>query len=159
MKDRDALDAVRETGQWFLGLSDGVAERPSDVLPALLYLIGDARLVLIGEATHDTDAFYSIRAASTKALIRSKQFNLVAVEADWPDAYRVKWAHNSHLGDARAAQMGAWGEVNLGQLARQRHGDRVFLIGFTTHTGTVTGAREWRARRRPACDSIVTREL
>jgi erythromycin esterase-like protein len=343
MKDRDALDAVREAAQWFPAPSIGVDERPSDVLSALLDLIGDARLVLIGEATHGTDEFYSLRAELTKALIRSKQFNLVAAEADWPDAYRVNrwvrhvseepdaaaalgdfvrfprwmwrnsvvvdfvqwlrrynakrmasdrigfygldlyslytssdavlkylrkvdpeaaararhryscfehfgtdpqryghatnlglsrsceddvvaqlvelrnaaaeyasrdgyvaedeyfvaeqnarlvrnaemyyramfagqveswslrdthmmetlhelmawktrrsgyaravvWAHNSHLGDVRATQMGARGELNLGQLARERHGDRVFLIGFTTHTGTVTAAREW----------------
>jgi erythromycin esterase-like protein len=343
MKDRDALDAVREAAQWFPAPSIGIDERPSDVLTALLDLIGDARLVLIGEATYGTDEFYSIRAELTKALIRSKQFNLVAAEADWPDAYRVNrwvrhvseepdaaaalgdfvrfprwmwrnsvvvdfvewlrrynakrmasdrigfygldlyslhmsidavlkylrkvdpdaaarachryscfehfgsdpqshgyaanlglsrsceddvvaqlvellnaaaeyanrdgyvaedeyfvaeqntrlvrnaemyyramfagqveswnlrdthmmetldalmawmtkrsgyaravvWAHNSHLGHARATQMGAWGELNLGQLARERHGDRVFLIGFTTHTGTVTAAREW----------------
>ena len=356
MKDRDALDAVREAAQWFPGPADGVAERPSDILPALLYLIGDARLVLIGEATHGTAEFHAIRAALTKALIRSKQFNLVAAEADWPDAYRVNrwirrmrdepdaaaalgdfvrfprwmwrntvvmefvewlrryngkrmvsdrigfygldlyslhtsidavltylrkvdphaaararqryscfenfgsdphsygyaaklglsrsreddviaqlvalrtaaaeyasrdgfvaddefffteqnarlvrnaemyyramvggqveswnlrdthmmetldalmswttkrsgyaravvWAHNSHLGDARATQMGAWGELNLGQLARERHGDQVFLIGFTTHTGTVTAAREWDepAERRRVIPSL-----
>ena len=58
-------------------------------------------------------------------------------------ARAVVWAHNSHLGDARATQMGEWGELNLGQLARERHGDKVFLVGFTTHTGTVTAAREW----------------
>jgi erythromycin esterase-like protein len=356
MKDRDAVDAVREAARWFPAPSDGVAERPSEVLPALLDLIGDARLVLIGEATHGTDEFYSIRAELTKALIQSKQFNLVAAEADWPDAYRVNrwvrhmseepgaaaalgdfvrfprwmwrntvvvdfvewlcrynakrmasdrigfygldlyslhtsidavlkylrevdpeaavrarqryscfehfgsdpqrygyaatlglsrsceddvvaqlvelrnaaaeyarrdgyvaedeyffaeqnarlvhnaemyyramfagqveswnlrdihmmetldalmawttrrseyvravvWAHNSHLGDARATQMGAWGELNLGQLARERHGDRVFLIGFTTHTGTVTAAREWNepAERRRVTPSM-----
>jgi erythromycin esterase-like protein len=39
--------------------------------------------------------------------------------------------------------MGEWGELNLGQLARERYGDGVFLVGFTTHTGTVTAAREW----------------
>jgi erythromycin esterase-like protein len=58
-------------------------------------------------------------------------------------ARAVVWAHNSHLGDARATQMGEWGELNLGQLARERNGDKVFLVGFTTHTGTVTAAREW----------------
>jgi len=342
MKDRDALDAVRAAAQWFPPPSAASAER-STLLATLLDLIGDARLVMIGEATHGTDEFYSIRAALTKALIRSKQFNLIAVEADWPDAYRLNrwvrqmsgeadaaaalgdfvrfprwmwrntvvadfadwlrrynakrmasdrigfygldlyslhtsinavleylrkvdpdaaaraqhryscfehlgsdpqsygyaanlglsrsceddvvaqlvelrhaaaeyarrdgliaedeyffaeqnarlvrnaemyyramfagqveswnlrdthmmetlealmawttrrsgyvraviWAHNSHLGDARATQMGAGGELNLGQLARERQGDRVFLIGFTTHTGTVTAAREW----------------
>jgi len=53
------------------------------------------------------------------------------------------WAHNSHLGDARATQMGASGELNVGQLVRQRHGQDAVLVGFTTHTGTVTAASNW----------------
>jgi erythromycin esterase-like protein len=59
------------------------------------------------------------------------------------DSKVVVWAHNSHLGDARATQMGSAGELNLGQLIRERFGDAAFLIGFTTHTGTVTAARNW----------------
>lgn len=55
----------------------------------------------------------------------------------------VVWAHNSHLGDARATQMGDAGELNLGQLARERHGTDAFLIGQTTHHGTVTAATDW----------------
>ncbi len=55
----------------------------------------------------------------------------------------VVWAHNSHLGDARATEMAARGELNVGQLLRERHGDAVFSIGFTTHTGTVTAADDW----------------
>ena len=55
----------------------------------LLELIGDARLVLIGEASHGTHEFYQERAEITKRLIREKGFTAVAVEADWPDAYRV----------------------------------------------------------------------
>jgi erythromycin esterase-like protein len=55
----------------------------------------------------------------------------------------VVWAHNSHLGDARATQMGGAGELNLGQLVRQRYGDGALLIGFTTHHGTVTAASTW----------------
>ena len=58
-------------------------------------------------------------------------------------ARAVVWAHNSHLGDARATQMGDWGELNVGQLVRQEFGDDACLIGFTTHTGTVTAARDW----------------
>jgi erythromycin esterase-like protein len=58
-------------------------------------------------------------------------------------ARAVVWAHNSHVGDARATQMADCGGLNLGRLARERHGDLVFLIGFTTHTGTVTAARAW----------------
>jgi erythromycin esterase-like protein len=57
----------------------------------------------------------------------------------------VVWAHSSHLGDARGTQMGAAGELNLGQLARERYGHEVVLIGFTTYTGTVTAAADWGA--------------
>jgi erythromycin esterase-like protein len=57
----------------------------------------------------------------------------------------VVWAHNSHLGNARATQMGERGELNLGQLARERFGHQAILIGFTTHSGTVTAASEWNA--------------
>ncbi|HJU74157.1 MAG TPA: erythromycin esterase family protein [Gemmatimonadaceae bacterium] len=62
----------------------------------------------------------------------------------------VVWAHNSHLGDARATEMGSAGELNVGQLVRQRHGDDAVLIGFTTHRGTVTAADDWDepARRK-----------
>jgi erythromycin esterase-like protein/predicted phosphoribosyltransferase len=55
----------------------------------------------------------------------------------------VVWAHNSHLGDARATEMGAQGELNLGQLVRQRYGDDALAIGFSTSTGTVTAAHDW----------------
>jgi protein-L-isoaspartate(D-aspartate) O-methyltransferase len=58
-------------------------------LQTLLERIGDARLVLIGEATHGTSEFYRIRAEITKVLLEQKDFQFVAVEADWPDAYRI----------------------------------------------------------------------
>ena len=60
------------------------------------------------------------------------------------DARVVVWAHNSHLGDARFSDMSRRREINLGQLARERYGeDTVRLIGFSTHTGTVTAAHDW----------------
>ncbi|HJR77193.1 MAG TPA: erythromycin esterase family protein, partial [Nitrospiraceae bacterium] len=55
----------------------------------LMVLVGNARLVLLGEATHGTREFYRTRAEITKRLILEKGFTAVAVEADWPDAYRV----------------------------------------------------------------------
>src|SRR4030095_3985190 len=68
----------------------------------------------------------------------------------------VVWAHNSHLGDARATQMGQWGELNLGQLVRQKHGSEACLIGVSTHAGTVTAARDWGepAERRQVRPSL-----
>ena len=53
------------------------------------------------------------------------------------------WAHNSHLGDARATQMGRSGELNVGQLVRERFGEEACLVGFTTYAGTVTAAHDW----------------
>jgi erythromycin esterase-like protein len=55
----------------------------------------------------------------------------------------VVWAHNSHLGDARATEMGDRGELNVGQLLRERAPRETVLMGFTTHDGTVTAASEW----------------
>ena len=57
----------------------------------------------------------------------------------------IVWAHNSHLGDARATQMGERGELNLGQLVRERFGKDAVSIGFTTYDGTVTAASDWDA--------------
>lgn len=60
-----------------------------------------------------------------------------------PQSKIVVWAHNSHLGDARATQMGRSGELNLGQLVRERYGNASFLLGFTTYSGEVTAASNW----------------
>jgi len=54
----------------------------------------------------------------------------------------VVWAHNSHLGNARATDRSRYGEWNLGQLVRERYSQAV-LVGFTTYTGTVTAASDW----------------
>jgi erythromycin esterase-like protein len=61
---------------------------PDDFEP-LLAMVGNARYVLLGEASHGTHEFYRIRGEITKRLIREHGFSAVAVEADWPDAYRV----------------------------------------------------------------------
>src|SRR5437016_3280700 len=55
----------------------------------LMELIGNAHFVLLGEASHGTYEFYHERARITRRLIEEKGFTAVAVEADWPDAYRV----------------------------------------------------------------------
>ncbi|MEZ4416638.1 MAG: protein-L-isoaspartate(D-aspartate) O-methyltransferase [Gemmatimonadota bacterium] len=60
-----------------------------------------------------------------------------------PDARAVVWAHNSHIGNARATEMWTRGEHNLGYLCRQSLGDDAFLIGLGTHRGTVAAAEDW----------------
>jgi erythromycin esterase-like protein len=84
------------------------------------------------------------------------------LEAGGAGAKAVVWAHNSHIGDARATGMGARGEVNLGQLCRERFGAAAALIGFGTHAGTVAAARDWDGpmevkRVRPSREGSVER--
>jgi erythromycin esterase-like protein len=72
----------------------------------------------------------------------------------------VVWAHNSHLGDARTTEVAARGEVNVGQLVRERYPEDCRLIGFTTYSGTVTAADDWgghalRKRVRPGLPDSV----
>jgi erythromycin esterase-like protein/predicted phosphoribosyltransferase len=65
------------------------------------------------------------------------------------------WEHNSHLGDNRATEIGQTGQLNVGQLVREKYGRAALLLGFTTYAGTVTAASEWggsaeRKNVRPA---------
>jgi protein-L-isoaspartate(D-aspartate) O-methyltransferase len=60
-----------------------------------------------------------------------------------PEAKAVVWAHNSHVGDASATEMGVRGELNVGDLCRRRYEDKAVLIGFGTDRGTVAAARDW----------------
>src|SRR5215211_9361136 len=92
-----AVEAVRREALWFEPTAHGMGP----VVDAL----GAARLVLVGEATHGTHEFYRTRAELTKALILHKGFNVVAVEADWPDAYRAnRWVrHEAEERNADAA--------------------------------------------------------
>jgi erythromycin esterase-like protein len=74
----------------------------------------------------------------------------------------VIWAHNSHLGDARATQMSRRDELNVGQLVRERHAKEAVLVGFTTFTGNVTAASDWggvteRKYVRPALEGSFER--
>jgi erythromycin esterase-like protein len=68
----------------------------------------------------------------------------------------VVWAHNAHVGDARATDLADNGEWSVGQLVRERHPGASLLVGFTTYEGTVTAAREWGA---PAERRIVRSAL
>src|SRR5688572_6731673 len=89
-------DVVQEAAQPLVGEED-------DYDP-LVTLVGDASLVLIGEASHGTHEFYRERAQITKRLIKEKGFTAVAVEADWPDAYRINRYVRGTSSDADAVE-------------------------------------------------------
>src|SRR3954462_1840087 len=81
-----------------------VIGRSADELTPLIDLAADASFVLLGEASHGTHEFYATRAAITRRLIREKGFQAVAVEADWPDAWRVNSYVRGRGADRSAAR-------------------------------------------------------
>lgn len=103
----------------------------------------NARLVRDAEAYYR--AMYHGGAESWNLRDRHMFETLEAVLAA-KDARAVVWAHNSHIGDARATEMGSVrDELNLGQLCRERWGREAALIGLGTHAGTVACASDWDA--------------
>jgi erythromycin esterase-like protein len=111
----------------------------------------NARLV------RDAEAFYHsmFQSESTAWNLREQHMaetlDELLLHLDRPAARAkiVVWAHNSHVGDARATEVARRGQVSLGQLARERHGQDTVLVGFTTYRGTVTAAVDWeRAAQR-----------
>ena len=110
-----------------LAVSAAAVDAPGGVPPAdvLDDLIGDARIVLIGESSHGTHEFYEARAEITKWLIQHKGFTAVAAEADWPDAYRV----NRFVQGPARRRVGGPGAVGIPALSgvdvAQRRGARL----------------------------------
>ena len=121
---------------------------------------------LVQRAEHYYRAMYRGRVSSWNLRDRHMMETLEAVErhlaSTGSSAKLIVWAHNSHLGDARFTDMSRRGELNLGQLVRERYGDEARLIGFSTHTGTVTAAHDWdepglRRRVRPSLEGSYER--
>ena len=75
-----------------------------DVIEPVLDMVGDARVVMIGEASHGTHEFYAYRAAITRRLITDRGFTAVCAEADWPDAWRVNRFVRGFDDDGNAAE-------------------------------------------------------
>jgi protein-L-isoaspartate(D-aspartate) O-methyltransferase len=75
----------------------------------------------------------------------SHMFETLQILMDFrgPDSRAVVWAHNSHLGDASATEMGARGQHNVGQLCREEYEHDAYLVGFGTDHGTVAAASDW----------------
>jgi erythromycin esterase-like protein len=103
MSEKSGIETIREKAVPLEDLSRAADE--------VLALVGDARFVLIGEASHGTHEFYQYRAEITKRLIAEKNFAAVAVEADFPDAYRINRYVRGVGGDQTA-------EESLGEFQR-----------------------------------------
>jgi erythromycin esterase-like protein len=135
--------------------------RPDGTLAEDEYFSAEQNAVLVGDAEEYYRTMLGDAAASWNLRDRHMADTLdhLTAHLDRHDGAGrvVVWEHNSHIGDARATEMGQRGELNIGQLMRERHPRDVVLVGFTTHTGTVTAAPAWgapaeRMRVRPAMD-------
>src|SRR5215216_1752619 len=110
-------------------------------LPPDAHFVAEQNAKLAANAERYYRAMFRGRASTWNLRDTHMADTLDALHAHLDGGKLVVWAHNSHLGDARATSMGrSHGEINLGQLARERHGDAVCIVGFTTHAGTVTAA-------------------
>lgn len=111
----------------------------------LFYAQQNARLVMNAEEYY-REMFRS-RVSSWNLrdshMVESLQALSAHLSRHGPAARMAVWAHNSHLGDASATEMGERGEWNVGQLMRERHSGDAVLVGFSTHHGMVTAASEW----------------
>jgi len=141
------VDLRRRTAEAPAGRGNGNGEQAFDAEQ-------NARLVMNAEAYYRSMylsdvSSWNLRDRHMMETLNELEHHLMRGGIERPKI--IVWAHNSHLGDARATEMGQSGELNLGQLVRERHGSEAFLIGFSTHTGSVTAASDW--------DGAVERKL
>jgi erythromycin esterase-like protein/predicted phosphoribosyltransferase len=117
----------------------------------------NARLVKNAEAYYRTMFLEEVSSWNLRDVHMAETLDeLVAyLSRNGREAKIAVWEHNSHLGDARATDMGRRGELNVGELMREKYGDDAVLVGFSTYQGTVTAATDWgsvaeRKQVRPA---------
>ncbi|MEJ8835859.1 erythromycin esterase family protein [Ramlibacter sp. AN1133] len=151
----EVIQQLRDMNRRAAELLAGSTEDRAD----LFYAQQNARLVRNAEEYyrtmfHGRVSSWNLRDSHMVETLQALDKHLATVTGN---ARMIVWAHNSHLGDASATEMGDIGEWNVGQLARDRWGDEALLVGFSTHHGTVTAASEWdapaqRKRVRPGLE-------
>jgi len=123
------------------------------------YFVAEQNAAVVADAEEYYRAMLGDRAASWNLRDRHMADTLdeliAHLERHGETARVVVWGHNSHVGDARATEMSGRGEVNIGQIMRERHHGEVVNVGFSTYRGTVTASHDWggpaeRRRVRPA---------
>ena len=149
------LELQRRGGE----LSDGSAGLPGD---AQFVAEQNARLVRNAEAYYRTMFRGRISSWNLRDCHMAETLGSLLLHQTLRDGptRAVVWAHNSHIGDARATSMGRSGEWNVGQLVREQYGSDAVLVGFSTWRGTVAAAGDWdgpvrRMRVQPALPGSV----
>jgi erythromycin esterase-like protein len=127
--------------------ADGAATGGPNASPedAFFYAQQNARLVKNAEEYYRTMFRGRISSWNLRDSHMAETLDALArhLSREGKPARIVVWEHNSHIGDARATEIGRQGEWNVGELARKAYGQDACLIGFTTYDGRVTAASEW----------------
>ncbi len=144
-----------------MALSEGHGRCEAGVVEMLRKLFANESVYAVGDPDSFLDAAQNARLiANAEAYYRAMYYGSAAswnlrdehmadtlellLQRKGPNAKAVVWAHNSHIGDARHTSMGRnREELNLGQLVRERYDGEACLIGFGTHSGTVSAADDW----------------
>lgn len=139
-------EAVRQLAAMVNAGSGQQGEAGTDADDEAFYAEQHARVVRNAESYYRTmfrgrDESWNVRDTHMADTLDALSAHLAKCRDHEPKL--VVWAHNSHIGDAAATEMGQQGQINLGHVMRQRHGSAVFLLGFTTHSGAVTAASDW----------------
>ncbi len=130
-----ALDLLRENRE---SLIESLGETGYFLAEHYALVIKNAE-AHIREMAEDQAASWNTRAGHFKKTVA----RLLEVRGE--DSRGIVWAHNTHVGDARATPMPAQGQTNIGRLARERWGDEVFILGFSTYQGEVVAGSAWES--------------
>ena len=148
LSDPCEAGAVAQLHQLQQRAADYMQQDGASAGDAFFHAQQNARLVINAEQYYRT--MFRGRVSSWNLRDRHMADTLDALvahlQASGPDGAPAKivvWAHNSHIGDARATEVHEHGEFNVGQLVRERYGKRARLIGCSTFHGTVTAASRW----------------
>src|SRR5882762_8790691 len=124
---------------------------------SLVELAGTSRFALLGEASHGTHDFYQTRVQITQRLIEEKGYTAVAVEADWPDAYRVNLYVQGRGGGRRCGRGGRFFQA-VSDLDVAQHGrDRVYCVAARVQRCFAGGKAQSRLLRSGFVQSACLR--
>ncbi len=111
-------------------------------------IIQDSKVVFYGEKHYRTNLYQNSDSWNTRVLgMKDSLNNLINYYGE--DSKAIVWAHNTHVGDARATDMRETGSINIGQLLREKYGnDQIYIVGFSSFTGTVLASLAWQEAER-----------
>jgi len=137
-----ALQELQQRAFDYMQADGAAGASPED---AFFYAQQNARLVKNAEEYYRTMFRGRVSSWNLRDSHMAETLDALArhLSRDGKPARIVVWEHNSHIGDARATEIGRQGEWNVGELARKAYGNDACLIGFTTYDGRVTAASEW----------------